>query len=75
MASSVHARSIRAINKSSCLSKMESTPSKKWLHGFKKVPQYEDLLKARLSNAHKYIYLPERYVFTASHAAEGASDL
>jgi len=54
---------------------MESTPSKKWLNGFKKVPQYEDLLKARLSNAHKYIYLPERYVFTASHAAEGASDL
>ena len=54
---------------------MESTPSKKWLRGFKKVPQYEDLLKVQLSNAHKYIYLPERYVFTASHAAEAADDM
>ena len=54
---------------------MESTPSKKWLRGFRQVPQYEDLLKVQLANAHKYIYLPERYVFTASHAAEGASDL
>ena len=32
---------------------MESTPSKKWLKGFKKVPQYEDLLKVQLANAHK----------------------
>ena len=54
---------------------MESTPSKKFLHGLKKVPQYEDLLKVQLSNAHKYLYLPERYVFTASHAAEGANDM
>ena len=54
---------------------MESTPSKKFLRGFKKVPQYEDLLKVQLANAHKYLYLPERYVFTASHAAEGATDL
>ena len=53
---------------------MESGPSKKKLKGLQKVPQYQDLLKIELANAHKYLYLPERYVFTASHAAEASDD-
>ena len=53
---------------------MESGPSKKSLKGLKKVPQFQDLLKVELANAHKYLYLPERYVFTASHAAEASDD-
>ena len=53
---------------------MESTPNKKKFKGLQKVPQYQDLLKVELANAHKYLYLPERYVFTASHAAEASDD-
>ena len=47
----------------------------KTLKGFKKVPQYEDILKVQLSNAHKYLYLPERYIFLPTQVAEASGDM
>ena len=43
--------------------------------GFKKVPQYEDILKVQLENTHKYLYLPERYIFQATQVAESSRDM
>ena len=54
---------------------MESVPSKKTIKGFKKVPQFEDILQVELKNAKKTMALPERYVFLATQVAETSSDL
>ncbi len=47
----------------------------KTFKGFKKVPQYEDILKVQLGNAHKYLYLPERYMFLPTQVAEASGDM
>ena len=45
------------------------------MKGFKKVPQYEDILKVELDNAHKYLSLPERYIFQPTQVAEASGDM
>ena len=54
---------------------MESVASRKSIKGFRKVPQYQDILNEELKNAKKTIMLPERYVFLATQAAEVSSDV
>ena len=54
---------------------MESVASRKSIKGFRKVPQYQDILNEELKNAKKTILLPERYVFLATQAAEVSSDV
>ena len=54
---------------------MESVPSKRTIKGFKKVPQFEDILQVELRNAKKTMALPERYMFLATQVAEVSSDL
>ena len=56
---------------------MESAPKRsgKWIKGFKKNPTYEDILGTELSNAHKYLSLPERFYYLAPHAAMGQSEM
>ena len=34
------------------------------LKGFRRVPEYEDTLQEEARLAKKYLYLPERYIFT-----------
>ena len=53
---------------------MESTPSKKKIKGFLKVPQYEDILNEELKNAKKTMLLPDRFMFLPNHVAEAASE-
>ena len=53
---------------------MESTPSKKLIKGFRKVPQFQDILEEELKNAKKTMDLPFRYTFLANHTAEAASE-
>ena len=54
---------------------MESTPGKRTIKGFSKVLTYEDMVGIELANTKKYIYLPERYVFSASQAIDGVHDM
>ena len=54
---------------------MESVPSKKTIKGFKRIPQFEDILQTELKNAKKTMALPERYVFLATQVAETSADL
>ena len=54
---------------------MESVPSKKTIKGFKKIPQFEDILQTELKNAKKTMALPERYVSLATQVAETSADL
>ena len=56
---------------------MESAPKRsgKWIKGFKKNPTYEDILGTELSNAHKYLSLPERFYYLAPHAAMGQGEM
>ena len=54
---------------------MESIASKRTLKGFRKIPQFQDILNEELKNAKKTIILPERYVFLAKQAAEASSDM
>ena len=53
---------------------MESTPSKKTIEGFWKVPQFENILEEELNNAKQEMDLPFRYTFLANHNAEAADE-
>ena len=52
--------------------------SGQWIKGagleMKKVAQYEDILGQELANKHKYLYLPERFVFNAIQVGEAADE-
>ena len=54
---------------------MVSVPSKKTIKGFKKLPQFEEILQTELKNAKKTMALRERYVFLATQVAEMSADL
>ena len=53
---------------------MESTPSRKTIKGFRKVPQFQDIMEVELKNAKKTMDLPFRYTFLANHTAEAANE-
>ena len=51
-------------------SKVDRRGSGEWVKGFRKVAQYEDIIKQELANSKRHLYLPERYVFQATQKAD-----